>query len=207
MLPGVTCTALRRTYLQAKRDKWSTASGQDHAGADVVAWNTDHLRAAPESLRRSCELYWAARPGIGEVARLRSRNNITIFRATGFGAGGDDLFHARIDVVHCHGKEIETRRVAAGGWRSTYKGRKERAGHLNVLLEYHSGIHRTFEATLPGRQRARRYELCGTDGRRDLTAAVRILSLGRKTAKAHVVEGGAGDMIARPVKNFLDGVR
>jgi predicted dehydrogenase len=196
-------------YLQAKEE--FVKSGKLGKITLARTWwhgNSYHLRKAPASLQQQpSNLDWAR--FLGPVKwRDWDPQQYYNFRAyLDFGGGQvTDLFTHWIDVVHMFMEQDNPISASAAGGVYHYKDGRTAPDTINVLLEYPGEWTATFEATLAPGITGAAVELCGTQGRLNITRA-RAEFIAAERGAQPVVLKSERDQTIEHVANFLDCVR
>lgn len=170
--------------------------------------NGAHLQKAPARMAaRPSDLDWAK--FLGPVKwRDWDPQQYWNFRAyLDFGGGQvTDLFTHWIDVVHMFMNQDDPISAVAAGGVYHYKDGRTAPDTINVLLEYPGQWNATFEATLAPGITGAAVEICGTQGRLNITRSRYEFYTNEKDAKPLVVKSERDQTIDH-VENFLECMR
>ncbi|HYZ84090.1 MAG TPA: Gfo/Idh/MocA family oxidoreductase [Bryobacteraceae bacterium] len=198
-----------KIYLQAKEE--IVKAGKLGKVTLARTWwhgNGAHLQKAPARMAtRPSDLDWAR--FLGPVKwRDWDPQQYWNFRAyLDFGGGQvTDLFTHWIDVVHMFQEQDDPISASAAGGVYHYKDGRTAPDTINVLLEYPRDWTATFEATLAPGITGAAVELCGTEGRLNITRARYEYYSKDKNAPPVVVKSERDQTIDH-VENFLDCIR
>jgi predicted dehydrogenase len=196
-------------YLQAKREYIDSGKlGKITLARTWWHGNGAHLQKAPAAIAsQPSNLDWAR--FLGPVKwRDYDPQQYYNFRAfLDFGGGQvTDLFTHWIDVVHMFmNQDDPTSAVAAGGVYH-YKDGRTAPDTIHVLLEYPKEWTATFEATLAPGIKGAGVEMCGTEGRLNITRSQYEFWPNEKNAQPIIVKSQK-DQTIEHVENFLDCMR
>ncbi|MEP6534091.1 MAG: Gfo/Idh/MocA family oxidoreductase [Bryobacteraceae bacterium] len=167
--------------------------------------NGAHLQKAPASLNtRPSDLDWAR--FLGPVKwRDWDPQQYYNFRAyLDFGGGQvTDLFTHWIDVVHMFMDQDNPISASAAGGVYAYKDGRTAPDTINVLLEYPAEWTATFEATLSPGITGAAVEMCGTEGKLNITRS-QYEFLPKGKGATPVIVKSERDQTIDHVENFLD---
>jgi predicted dehydrogenase len=161
-----------KIYLQAKEEIIKTGKlGKITLARTWWHGNGYHLRKAPANLQQKpADLDWSR--FLGPVKwRDYDPQQYYNFRAyLDFGGGQvTDLFTHWIDVVHMFMDQDNPISATSAGGVYNYKDGRTAPDTINVLLEYPAQWTATFEATLAPGITGAAVEMCGTEGRLNIT--------------------------------------
>jgi predicted dehydrogenase len=198
-----------KIYLQAKEEIIKPGKlGKITLARTWWHGNGYHLRKAPAKLQtRPSDLDWAR--FLGPVKwRDYDPQQYYNFRAyLDFGGGQvTDLFTHWIDVVHMFMDQDNPISAVAAGGIYAYKDGRTAPDTINVLLEYPNDWTATFEATLAPGITGEAVEMCGTEGRLNITRQrYEFYPKGRNVTPT--VVKSEHDQTIDHVENFLDCIR
>ena len=198
-----------KIYLQAKEEIMKTGKlGKVTLARTWWHGNGAHLQKAPASLNaRPSDLDWAR--FLGPVKwRDWDPQQYYNFRAyLDFGGGQvTDLFTHWIDVVHMFMDQDNPISASAAGGVFAYKDGRTAPDTINVLLEYPAEWTATFEATLSPGITGAAVEMCGTEGKLNITRS-QYEFLPKGKGATPVIVKSQRDQTIDHVENFLDCVR
>ena len=198
-----------KIYLQAKEEIMKTGKlGKVTLARTWWHGNGAHLQKAPASLNtRPSDLDWAR--FLGPVKwRDWDPQQYYNFRAyLDFGGGQvTDLFTHWIDVVHMFMDQDNPISASAAGGVFAYKDGRTAPDTINVLLEYPAEWTATFEATLSPGITGAAVEMCGTEGKLNITRS-QYEFLPKGKGAVPVIVKSERDQTIDHVENFLDCVR
>ena len=195
-----------KIYLQAKQEYFDTGKlGKITMARTWWHGNAYHLRKAPAEFQtQPSNLDWAR--FLGPIKwRDYDPQQYYNFRAYLDYGGGQvtDLFTHWIDVVHMFmGQDNPTMASASGGVYH-YKDGRTAPDTINVLLQYPKEWTATFEATLAPGITGAAIEMCGTEGKLNITRQQYVYTpVGRNAVPVTVKS--ERDQTIDHVENFLD---
>lgn len=195
-----------KIYLQAKQEYFDTGKlGKITMARTWWHGNTYHLRKAPAEFQtKPSNLDWAR--FLGPIKwRDYDPQQYYNFRAYLDYGGGQvtDLFTHWIDVVHMFmGQDNPTMASASGGVYH-YKDGRTAPDTINVLLQYPKEWTATFEATLAPGITGAAIEMCGTEGKLNITRQQYVYTPAGRNAVPITVKSERDQTIDH-VENFLD---
>jgi predicted dehydrogenase len=195
-----------KIYLQAKEEIIKTGKlGKVTLARTWWHGNGAHLKKAPASLTtKPSDLDWAR--FLGPVKwRDWDPQQYYNFRAyLDFGGGQvTDLFTHWIDVVHMFMDQDNPISASAAGGIYVYKDGRTAPDTINVLLEYPGDWTATFEATLAPGIAGEAVEMCGTEGKLNITRSQYEFRPAGKGSVPTIVKSERDQTIDH-VENFLD---
>ena len=198
-----------KIYLQAKEEIIKPGKlGKVTLARTWWHGNGAHLMKAPPRMStRPSNLDWAR--FLGPVKwRDWDPQQYWNFRAyLDFGGGQvTDLFTHWIDVVHMFLEQDNPISAVAAGGVYHYKDGRTAPDTINVLLEYPKEWNATFEATLAPGITGAAVEICGTEGKLNITRA-RYEFLSKEKNAEPVIVKSERDQTIDHVENFLDCMR
>ena len=195
-----------KIYLQAKQEYFDTGKlGKITMARTWWHGNAYHLRKAPAEFQtQPSNLDWAR--FLGPIKwRDYDPQQYYNFRAYLDYGGGQvtDLFTHWIDVVHMFmGQDNPTMASASGGVYH-YKDGRTAPDTINVLLQYPKEWTATFEATLAPGITGAAIEMCGTEGKLNITRQQYVYTPAGRNAVSVTVKSERDQTIDH-VENFLD---
>jgi predicted dehydrogenase len=193
-------------YIQAREEYFKTKKlGKITLARTWWHGNGAHLMKAPARMaQKPSNLDWARFLGPAKWREWDPQQYWNFRAYLDFGGGQvTDLFTHWIDVVHMFMEEDNpVSAVAAGGVYFAKDGRTA-PDTINVLLEYPTGWSATFEATLAPGVTGAAVEICGTEGRLNITRSKFVFQSAERGAPPVEVMSPRDQTIDH-VENFLD---
>ena len=195
-----------KIYLQAKQEYFDTGKlGKITMARTWWHGNTYHLRKAPAEFQtQPSNLDWAR--FLGPIKwRDYDPQQYYNFRAYLDYGGGQvtDLFTHWIDVVHMFMGQDNPIMASASGGVYHYKDGRTAPDTINVLLQYPKEWTATFEATLAPGITGAAIEMCGTEGKLNITRQQYVYTPAGRNAVPVTVKSER-DQTTDHVENFLD---